>query len=69
MVASEDVMSCGVTAEISAMVAENALFYLDAPIRRVAVPDTPIPFAPVMEQAVIPQSGDIVKAVKSVIHR
>ena len=69
VVVSEDVMSCGVTAEISAVVAEHALFYLDAPIIRVAVPDTPIPFAPVMEQAVIPQIADITRAVRSVVYR
>jgi pyruvate dehydrogenase E1 component beta subunit len=67
VVVSEDVLSCGVTAEISAMVAEHALFYLDAPIKRVAVPDTPIPFAPVMEREVIPQTGHIIEAVTSVI--
>jgi pyruvate/2-oxoglutarate/acetoin dehydrogenase E1 component len=58
-----------VTAEISALVAEHALFYLDAPIRRVAVPDTSIPFAPIMEQAVIPQIADIKGAVRSVVYR
>jgi len=63
VIASEDVLSCGVTAEISAIVAEHAFFYLDAPIKRVAVCDTPIPFAPVMEQAVIPQIDSIVNAV------
>jgi len=63
VIASEDVLSCGVTAEISAIVAEHAFFYFDAPIKRVAVCDTPIPFAPVMEQAVIPQIDSIVNAV------
>ncbi len=63
VIASEDVLTCGVTAEISAIIAEHAFFYLDAPIRRVAVPDTPIPFAPAMEQAVIPQTENIVDAV------
>jgi len=67
VIVSEDVLTCGVASEISAMVAENALFYLDAPIKRVSVPDTPIPFAPVMEQAVIPQEEQIVDAVKSVM--
>jgi pyruvate/2-oxoglutarate/acetoin dehydrogenase E1 component len=64
---SEDVRSCGITAEVAALVAEEALFHLDAPIRRVAVPDTPIPFAPVMERAVIPQVDDILDAVRSVV--
>ena len=67
VVVSEDVRSCGVTAEVAALVAEEALYYLDAPIRRVAVPDTPIPFAPVMERAVIPQVDDILEAVQSVV--
>jgi pyruvate/2-oxoglutarate/acetoin dehydrogenase E1 component len=69
VIVSEDVLSCGVSAEISAIVAEHAIFSLDAPIRRVAVPDTPIPFAPVMEQSVIPQVEQIVEAVKSVVYR
>jgi len=68
VIVSEDVLSCGVSAEISAMVAEHGIFFLDAPIRRVAVPDTPIPFAPVMEQSVIPQVEQIVEAVKSVVY-
>jgi pyruvate/2-oxoglutarate/acetoin dehydrogenase E1 component len=68
VVVSEDVRSCGITAEIAAVVAEEALFHLDAPVRRVAVADTPIPFAPGMERAVIPQVNDIVQAVRSVVY-
>jgi pyruvate dehydrogenase E1 component beta subunit len=69
VIVSEDVLSCGIASEISAMVAEHALFYLDAPIKRIAVLDTPIPFAPVMEQAALPQVGQIVEAVKSIVYR
>jgi pyruvate/2-oxoglutarate/acetoin dehydrogenase E1 component len=69
VVASEDVLTCGVASEISAMVAERALWHLDAPIRRVAVPDTPIPFAPGMERSVIPQIETIVEAVRDVAHQ
>jgi pyruvate dehydrogenase E1 component beta subunit len=69
VIVSEDVLSCGVASEISAMIAEHALFYLDAPVKRVAVLDTPIPFAPVMEQAALPQVGQIVEAVKSIVYR
>ena len=67
VVVSEDVLTCGVTAEISAMVAEHGLMYLDAPIKRVAVPDTPIPFAPAMEKAVIPGEERIASAIRSVL--
>jgi len=67
VIVSEDVMKCGVASELSAMVAEEGLFYLDAPIKRVSVPDTPIPFAPEMEKVVIPQEEHIIKAIKSVL--
>jgi acetoin:2,6-dichlorophenolindophenol oxidoreductase subunit beta len=67
VVVSEDVLSCGVTAEIAAVVAEEALFDLDAPIRRVAVPDTPIPFAPACERDVLPNAEVIARAVREVM--
>ncbi len=64
VIVSEDVLTCGVAAEISALVAEYAIDALDAPIRRISVPDTPIPFAPVMERAVIPQLHQITRAIR-----
>ena len=67
VVASEDVLACGVTAEIAAIVAERGFWRLDAPIVRVGVPDTPIPFAPACERAVIPSAGTIAAAVRSVL--
>ena len=65
IIVSEDVVTCGFASEVSAYIAENALFSLDAPIIRVSVPHTPIPFAPNNEQAVIPQENDIINAVRS----
>lgn len=67
IVVSEDCKTAGVSAEIAAVVAEEALDYLDAPIKRLAEPDTPIPFSPSLEQYVIPNEKAIVKAVKEVI--
>jgi pyruvate/2-oxoglutarate/acetoin dehydrogenase E1 component len=67
VIATEDVSRCGVSAEISALIADKALYYLDAPIKRVAVPDTPIPFAPACENLVIPNTDDIVSAVKEIV--
>ena len=67
VVVSEDVVRCGVTAEIAAVVAEEGMYYLDAPIKRVAVPDTPIPFAPEMEKAVLPSEERIIDAVREVM--
>jgi pyruvate dehydrogenase E1 component beta subunit len=68
VVVSEDVRTCGMTAEIAARVAEEGLYFLSAPIRRVCVPDTPIPFAPAMEAAVIPQVDGIVDAIRSTLN-
>jgi pyruvate/2-oxoglutarate/acetoin dehydrogenase E1 component len=54
----------GVGAEIAARVAEHAYEYLDAPIRRVAAADVPIPFSPPLEQAALPDQAGIVRAVR-----
>jgi pyruvate/2-oxoglutarate/acetoin dehydrogenase E1 component len=67
VVVSEDCKTAGVSAEIAAMVTEEAIDYLDAPIKRVAEPDTPIPFSPPLEQYVIPDEKAIMKAVKKVV--
>jgi len=67
-IVTEDCKTAGVSAEIAALVAEEALDYLDAPIKRVAEPDTPIPFSPPLEQFVIPDEKSIVKAVKEIVY-
>ncbi|MEM3536273.1 MAG: alpha-ketoacid dehydrogenase subunit beta [Candidatus Bathyarchaeia archaeon] len=67
VIVSEDCKTAGVSAEIAAVVAEEAVDYLDAPIKRVAEPDTPIPFSPPLEQYVIPNEKAIIKAVKEVV--
>ena len=67
VIVSEDCKTAGVSAEIAALVAEEAIDYLDAPIKRVAEPDTPIPFSPPLEQHVIPNEKAIVKAVKEIL--
>lgn len=67
VIVSEDCKTVGVSAEIAAIVAEEAIDYLDAPVKRVAEPDTPIPFSPPLEKYVIPSEKSIVKAVKEVI--
>ncbi len=65
--ASEDVLTCGFTSEVAACVAEEAAYYLEAPVQRVAVQDTPIPFAPSMEKDVIPSEERIISAVRQVM--
>jgi pyruvate dehydrogenase E1 component beta subunit len=67
VVVSEDCKTAGVTAEIAAIVAEEAIDYLDAPIKRVAEPDTPIPFSPSLEKHVIPDEKSIINGIKEIV--
>jgi pyruvate/2-oxoglutarate/acetoin dehydrogenase E1 component len=57
----------GVGGEIAAMIGEEILDDLDAPIRRVAALDTPVPFSKVLEDRVFPDEKRIVEAVKDVM--
>jgi len=64
MIVEEDTKRNGWGAEVAAYIAEEAIFHLDAPIKRVATYDVPIPFAPVMENYVVPSVDRIVEEVK-----
>jgi 2-oxoisovalerate dehydrogenase E1 component len=55
LILHEDTLTGGVGAEIGAWIAENCFSYLDAPVARVAGLDTPIPFAPTLEQNFLPK--------------
>jgi pyruvate dehydrogenase E1 component beta subunit len=57
----------GPGAEVAAVLAEQALDYLDAPIQRVAARNVPLPYAPALEQFVLPGREDIVQAVRGVM--
>ncbi|AFM21876.1 pyruvate/2-oxoglutarate dehydrogenase complex, dehydrogenase component beta subunit [Acetomicrobium mobile DSM 13181] len=67
VIVHEAVKFAGPGAEIAAMIAEEAFDYLDAPIKRVAAPFTPVPFSPVLEQEYIPSKEKIIAAVKEAI--
>lgn len=54
----------GPGAEIAAMLAEEAIEYLDAPIARVAAKNVPLPYSPILENYVLPNEEDIVAAAK-----
>jgi pyruvate/2-oxoglutarate/acetoin dehydrogenase E1 component len=64
LVLHEDTRTGGFGAEIVATIAEEAFEDLDAPITRIAAPDTPVPFSPVLEKAFIPQVDDVVRGLK-----
>jgi pyruvate dehydrogenase E1 component beta subunit len=65
VVVEEDNLTGGWAADIAAVVAEEAFFWLDAPIKRVSAPDTPPPFAPIMEDFYVPSEERVIEAVKS----
>jgi pyruvate dehydrogenase E1 component beta subunit len=67
VIAEEDNLTGGWGAEVAARVADACLGHLEAPIRRVAAPNTPVPFAPVMENYYVPSVEKIVTAVRSVL--
>ncbi len=69
IIACDDVKIGGVGAEISASVNETAFDYLDAPIKRVECPATPVPFSPPLEQLYMPNADRVVEAVKEIIGR
>lgn len=59
--------TCGVAAEISALVAEHAFANLQAPVVRVTAPDMQIPFSPALEKQMYPSKDSIIQAVRSVV--
>lgn len=68
LIADEDYLSYGLSGEISALVAENLdTVSLRAPVRRLAVPDVPIPYSRPLEQFVIPQVDSIVGAARQLL--
>jgi len=66
IVAHEDQLTCGFGAEIAARIADELFHWLDAPIRRVAAMDTPVAYAPDLEEEILPQSADILAAIREI---
>jgi pyruvate dehydrogenase E1 component beta subunit len=67
VVVDEGHRSYGVTAEIAAMIAEEAFYHLDAPVRRLGARDVPIPFSPPLEDATVPTPDTIAATVRDLI--
>lgn len=65
LIVEEDHLTSGWGAEIAARAADEVFFWLDAPVKRVAAPDVPPPFAPALEREYVPREEEIVAAALS----
>ena len=64
LIVHEDTLTGGIGAEIAALISDKAFQFLDAPVRRVGTPDVPVPFAPTLEEYVLPNTEVIVRALR-----
>jgi 2-oxoisovalerate dehydrogenase E1 component beta subunit len=64
LIVHEDTRTGGVAGEITARINESAFEWLDAPILRVTAADVPLPYSPPLEDYVLPQTLDIVTALR-----
>ena len=67
VIMSEDPKTGSAAGEISAIVAEEAFDSLDAPIKRVCAPDTPVPYSEILEKFWMPDEEDLIKAVTEIM--
>jgi len=59
----------GVTAELAAVIAEGAFYYLDAPVKRMGAMDVPVPFSPVLEDQTVPTPATVTEQAKTLCGR
>ena len=64
LIAHEDTRTGGVAGEITARINDLAFEWLDAPVKRVAAHDVPLPYAPTLEDLVLPRTDDLVRAIR-----
>lgn len=64
LILHEDTRTGGIAGEITARISESCFEWLDAPVLRVTAHDVPLPYAPQLEDFVLPQTSDIVRAVR-----
>ena len=64
IIAHEDQLTCGFGAELAARISDELFDQLDAPIRRVASLDCPVAYSPWLEEAILPGSPDILRAIR-----
>ncbi|MGH7561656.1 MAG: transketolase C-terminal domain-containing protein [Gemmatimonadales bacterium] len=67
LIVHEDTLTAGFGAEVSAVIAEEAFMNLDAPIRRMAIPDVPTPYNVQLMNAILPQVDDIAERIAELV--
>ncbi len=67
VVADEDYERCGFSAEVAAIAAEKGFRHLESPVSRVATPNIPIPYSPVLEKHVLPDKEKIIRGIRVVL--
>ena len=67
VIVDEGWKSGSLSAEVTARLAEDALYELDVPVRRVCSREVPVPYAPHLEEAALPSVDGIVSAVRSIV--
>ncbi len=67
MVVHEDPISFGLGAEVAARIADELFSWLDAPVRRVASQDVWVAYSPQLEEAILPQTSDVLKAIRHLV--
>ena len=65
LIVHEDTRTGGIAGEITARINESCFEWLDAPVLRVTAHDVPLPYAPPLEDFVLPQTSDIVTAART----
>lgn len=69
MVVDEGYQRYGVTAEMAAVIAEGAFYYLDAPVKRMGAMDVPVPFSPALEDLTVPTEDGVTEMAKTLCRR
>jgi len=67
VIVDEDYERCGFSAEVAAIAAEKGFKHLDAPVVRIATPNVPIPYSPVLEKHILPSKEKIVKTISQLV--
>jgi len=66
VIAHEDQVTCGFGAELAARIAGELFEHLDAPVKRVGALDVPVAYCPDLEETILPQSSDVLNAIREI---